>query len=405
MRERSMRRVQHTDRKGSAITLVLLAVVILLIAGTGLLSLGFQSQILSIRATSDIAARLAADAGLTEAIYKMNEHLKIKPWDDYDLPYAINSALPNSEAVYSYKVIPESTSLYRIESAGEYGVSSRTVRCSLGLRTPFEYAIFMEDSIDLRPGTTIDWYNFDGDDELQIGTNSTEDGAIDAHVGVTINGDVVVGFEGDIDTVINSRHEAIITGDIYALNEEYELPSITVPSYLEVLGSGGVITNTIVLSGMGKYDGIDLSAGEVITVAGPTILYVTGDVVLDNASVLEVVDAATNPDAFLILYLGGDFLCRNDGIINNLSKDATKIKIYGLESCESIDFFSTSTFYGAIYAPNADVRLHNAVEFFGAVVAESFVQYVSADFHYDASLNEGTVNDEGVSFVVRQWSE
>ena len=120
---------------------------------------------------------------------------------------------------------------------------------------------------------------------------------------------------------------------------------------------------------------------------------------------LKVVDAATNPDAFLILYLGGDFLCRNDGVINNLAKDATKIKIYGLESCKNVDFYTTSTFYGAIYVPNADVRLHNAVEFFGAVVAKSFVQYVSADFHYDASLNEGTVNDECVSFVIKHWSE
>ncbi|MCJ7691992.1 MAG: hypothetical protein MUO22_01070 [Sedimentisphaerales bacterium] len=400
-----MHKVQHIGRKGSAITLVLLAVVILFVAGTGLLSIGFQSQILSIRMTSDIAARLAADAGLTEAVYKMNEHLKIKPWDDLSLPYAINSALPNSEALYSYTVYPESTSLYRIESMGDYGVSSRTVRCSLGLQTPFEYAIFMQDSIDLRNGTTIDWYNFDGDDELQIGTNSVEEGAIDAHLGVTINGDVVVGFEGDIDTVINSRHEAVITGDTYALSEEYELPPITVPAYLEVLVSGGTITNSVTLWGMRKYDSICLSPSEVITIAGPTILYVTGDVVLDNASVLEVVDANTNPDAFLILYLGGNLICRNEGVINNQAKDATKIKIYGLESCENIDFYTTSTFYGAIYAPNADVRLHNAVEFFGAVVAESFVQFVSADFHYDATLNEGTVNDECVSFVIKRWSE
>ena len=124
-----MHKVQHIGRKGSAITLVLLAVVILFVAGTGLLSIGFQSQILSIRMTSDIAARLAADAGLTEAVYEMNEHLKIKPWDDSSLPYAINSALPNSEAVYSYKVAPESTSLYRIESMGDYGGRTRTVRC------------------------------------------------------------------------------------------------------------------------------------------------------------------------------------------------------------------------------------------------------------------------------------
>jgi hypothetical protein len=405
MPERSMHKVQHTGQRGSAITLVLLTVVILLVTGIGLLSIGLRSQILAVRTTSDIAARLAADAGLTEAVYEMKEHLKVKPWDDSSLPYAINSALPNSEAVFSYKVYPESTSLYKIESAGEYGVSSKTVRCSLGLQTPFEYAIFMQDTIELRTGTTIDWYNFDGDDELQIGTNSVAEGAIDAHYGVTINGDVVVGVGGDPDVVIDSKLEVDITGDTYALSEENELASIKVPTYLQVLPSSGSITNSMTLSGIGKYDDISLDGGETITIDGPTIVYVIGDVVLDNSSVLKVVDAATNPDAFLILYLGGDLLCRNGGVINNQAKDAQKIKIYGLESCENIDFYTTSTFYGAIYAPNADVRLHNAVEFFGAVIAQSFIQYVFADFHYDASLNEGTVNDECVSFVIKHWSE
>jgi len=394
-----------SNGKGSAITLVLLSVVILLVTGMGLLSIGLRSQILAVRTTSDIAARLAADAGLTEAVYQMKEKLKIKPWDDNTLPAATEASLPNFEGVFSYTVLPESTSLYKIESAGEYGVSSRTVRCSLGLRTPFEYAIFMQDTIELRTGTTIDWYNFDGDDELQIGTNSVDDGAIDAHVGITINGDVVVGVDGDPDTVIDSRNEVAITGDTYALSEDYELPPITVPAYLESLGSDGTITNSINLWGARKYDGIGLSPGEVITIAGPTIVYVIGDVVLDNSSVLKVVDEATNPAAFLILYLGRDLICRNEGVINNQAKDAQKIKIYGLESCESIDFYTTSTFYGAIYAPNADVRLHNAVEFFGAVIAQSFIQYVSADFHYDATLNEGTVNDECVSFVIKHWSE
>ena len=400
-----MRRVQQRGQRGSSITLVLLAVVILLVVGTGLLSIGFQSQMLSLRTTSDIAARLAADAGLTEAVYEMNEHLKIKPWDDSNLPYAIKSSLPNSEAVYSYKIDSESTSLYQIESVGEYGGRSKAVQCDLGLQTPFEYAIFMEENIVLRMGTVIDWYNFDDADELQIGTSSVDEGAIYAHMGVTINGDVVVGVGGDPDVVIDSKMEAVITGETYALNEENELPAITVPAYLAALASSGSITDSTSLSGIGKYDDISLDGGKVITIAGPTLLYVVGDVVLDNSSVLAVVDANTNPDAFLILYLGGDLICRNDGVINNEAKDAQKIKIYGLESCENIDFFTTSTFYGAIYAPNADVRLHNAVEFFGAVVAESFIQYVSADFHYDASLNEGTVNDEGVSFVVKQWSE
>jgi len=66
-------------RKGSAIILVLIAIVILLAAGTGLLSLGLQNRIFVIRNASDIAARCAVDAGLTKALFEMNEMLKVKP--------------------------------------------------------------------------------------------------------------------------------------------------------------------------------------------------------------------------------------------------------------------------------------------------------------------------------------
>ncbi len=62
-------------------------------------------------------------------------------------------------------------------------------------------------------------------------------------------------------------------------------------------------------------------------------------------------------------------------------------------------------FYGAIYAPNADVRSHNSVEMYGEIVANSFIQDVSANLHYDASLRDVNINDEGVRFVVKHWCE
>jgi len=56
------RPLQSTKKRGSAIPLAVVAVLILLAMGTGLLSLGMHSRIYSIRTTSDIAARSAADA-------------------------------------------------------------------------------------------------------------------------------------------------------------------------------------------------------------------------------------------------------------------------------------------------------------------------------------------------------
>jgi hypothetical protein len=66
---------------------------------------------------------------------------------------------------------------------------------------------------------------------------------------------------------------------------------------------------------------------------------------------------------------------------------------------------TASIFYGAIYAPSADIQLNNSVEYHGSVVANSFIQNVGAGFHYDAALRNVAVNDEAVRFVVKHWSE
>ncbi len=67
----------QSKTKGSVMALVLIAIVILLVTGAGLLSLGLHSQILALRTASDIAARCAADAGLTKALYQMNQKFPI----------------------------------------------------------------------------------------------------------------------------------------------------------------------------------------------------------------------------------------------------------------------------------------------------------------------------------------
>jgi len=107
----------------------------------------------------------------------------------------------------------------------------------------------------------------------------------------------------------------------------------------------------------------------------------------------------------LILYLGGNLEGRNSSTINNLTQDAKKLQIYGLDSCESMQFKNSSDFYGVIYAPNADVLMNNSADLNGSVVAKSFEQMNSATLNYDATLRDVSMNDEAVRFVVARWHE
>ena len=132
-------------------------------------------------------------------------------------------------------------------------------------------------------------------------------------------------------------------------------------------------------------------------------LYVTGDITLKNLAEIVIVD--TNPDASLTLYLGGDFEGKNGSALNNLTADASKLEIYGLDSCQSMIFKNSTNLYGAIYAPEADVTFDNSADAYGAVVAETFEQKNSATFYYDVSLRETGINDDLVRFAIGHWSE
>jgi hypothetical protein len=392
-----------SKRKGSA-PLVMLVIAVLLVTGVGLLGLGLESRILAIRDTAGITARCAADSGLTKAVHEMNQKLQLKPWNDGDLPQAINETLPGCDATFSYTITGDSVNGYTVEATGKSLEAEKTVNCNLGLKGRFDYAILTQTDIALKSGGTVDWYNYDANDRIfSIGTNSTEEGAINLKHGATVNGNVIVGPGADPDTVIDDLG-ATITGETYAATETYSFPPATVPAALYGEPSQGALDDSAVITASGKYDSINLGNSEILTIDGDVSLYITGDVTLGNSAELQIVDAGTNPNASLTLYVEGDVEVKTGGALNNLAQDPKKLKIFGLDSCQNIILKNSSDFYGTIYAPNAYVEMKNSASAYGAVVADSFEQKNSAAFYYDASLRDVDI-EEAERFIVMHWSE
>ena len=390
----------HSKRRGSAITLALIATVLLLLTGSGLLSLGLSARILSIRSTSDITARCAADAGLTQALFEMNEKLKISPWDGGSLPEAFNESLINCDATYSYTVTGNLISGYSIESTGTSGQNTRKITCNLRLQGPFEAAIFAQESIELKNSATVSWYNYSSNDKpLEIGTNSILPDSVILKNSAYVNGDIVIGLDGDPDDVIKDLG-ATITGETRASTEEFPLPAVTVPDILLSIPSNGTIKNDTLISSDAKYDSIDLKNNKTITIEGDVVLYVTGDVTLNNSAELLIEDGAS-----LILYLGGNLESKNSSSFNNETQDPKNFQIYSLDSSESIRFKNSSDFYGVIYAPETEVIIDNSADIYGSVVAKKFEQNNSSDFNYDASLRDADWDDAFVRFAITNWCE
>ena len=403
----------RTKRGGFAIAIVLCAVILILIVGVSVLSVGTYSRMMGVRTSSEIAARSAADAGLTKALLEMNQQLDTKTWNDTSLPQTTDELLPNCDSSFSYNVTKTTTAdgndLYTIQCTGNNSRFQKTVKATLELKGIFDYAIYVAESLTLKSGTTIQAYNQQpGDPPLQIGTNSTDSGAITAKTGVTIDGDVVVGVGGDPEVVINNTTEATISGQTYPSLIRNKTPNIHVPQALVDMVSSGTIGTSATLSAPAKYDSINLGGAtgydpnktDKVTIDSNIKIYITGDLKLGNGDEVVIL-----PDASLTVYLGGNLYVDNAGAINNLTKDPKKLKIYGLDTCVNIDFKNSGTFWGAVYAPYADIHLYNSFNLYGAVVGKSFTQDMNANFYYDTSLRVADPLEIGVHMVIKRWSE
>jgi len=405
-----MKKLLQSKKRGSAIPLAVVVVLVLLAMGAGLLRMGLNSRVFSTRSASDIAARCAADAGLTKALFEMNEKLQVTIWDGSTLPQAIDANLPNCDAVFSYSVTGDPASGYTISSVGTAGQAQRTVYATLELKGLFEHAILTKEYLTLKAGTTLDGYNsldpLDTDIDVDIGTQSTLADSIILNSGVIVEGDIIVGLGGDPNTVIKDL--GATTGYQYPAIEEEPLALITPPALtdwgIDITATGETVTLDPTKNG--QYGNLILESSVtsgILEISGDVVLYLTGNIDLGNSCEIVVKENSS-----LTLYIDGDIHCRLGSAINNENppEDPMNFQLYGTsETTQYFDIKAKTTWSAVIYAPNADIDLYANADFYGSIVADNFELKSGGNYHYDEALREVEVDDEGVHFVVKRWHE
>ncbi len=378
---RAINKLLKSKRIGFAMALALLVVVILVVMGTGLLSLGLHGRMLASRTAAEIVARCAADAGLTKAVFEMNEKLKVRPWDDYTLPQATDATLENSDATFTYTITSSPDYIYDVDVTGRAGREIKKVSCTLTLVGLFRNAVYAQDSLVLENAFLIDAYSseqgpYGGVNALQPTTVATSDPNAVAMGSGTVYGEFLVDYGR-------------------------ELPAISPPEGEEFAVSKGTLTDTVVISENGKYDYIELKSDAKITISGDVTLYVTGIFETKTYSELEIL-----PDSSLTLYLGGNLNLRNISTVNALTQIPRDCQIYGVGGeGQSFLFEQSSVFYGTIYAPDATVSLENGAKLYGAIIANNADIRNSVELHFDATLLKASIDELGAEFIVQHWRE
>jgi len=402
-----MRRLQRKkQRKGAILALMVMVVLLLSMTSLALIRLGTKARLRTVKSDSQTAARFAADAGVERALHVMNEELQAGTWTLDAVPTYTSESLAGGNADYTVTFTGDLTNGYQVTSVGHSHNQTKTVLATIALTSPIakDFAIFAKDSIDFKNGSLVDGFNSDNPGETdipaKIGTLSTNDGAISIDNNVTINGDIYIVPNGDPDTVVNAHSDADINGDIFFLPSYYSMPPISPPNYTASQGSISGKNITLHSSDSGKYSDISISNNGTLSINGDLTLYVTGDIELKNNAEIEVKNNSS-----LILYFDGDIEAKNSSGFNNKTEIPANLLIYGTGTGQKIDLKNSSDLYAVIYAPDADMTVHNSVDTYGSFIVNDMELKNSGNVYYDKALKQVSVDDELVRFSITHWEE
>jgi len=98
-------------------------------------------------------------------------------------------------------------------------------------------------------------------------------------------------------------------------------------------------------------------------------------------------------------------LAGNEAGINNKNVPS-KFKLYGTGGPgQQLNLKAKGDFFGAVYAPNADVVINAGGDIYGSFVSSNFELKSGGNFYYDEALKNVGVDDAAVRFVLKNWHE
>ena len=359
--------------------LVCTIVIVLSITGLSMLKIIRAVRIRSSKLIAEMSAQNAADTGIDLGIEYVYDLWTASAPDlidiDYTSPLKTLMGTRNVSKYYYTVDLCDDYPGYEITSYATSGSVTKVVHFRMLIQHPW-VGIAAKDSININVGTGIELQPADYPD-FNLVTNQIYPSAIVLRNGVYIPGDVIVGPGGDPDSVIDTKHDAYITGETWSMLEDVVYPDVSLPSLgYATLGTDPNDPGAMIMDTSGIYGSITIDTGETLKVVGDIVAVLEGPFIAKNSGSFLVTAGST-----LRMYLldnlemkyGSVFYNENFGASPTYEdiRDATKsVKIYGASTCTSIIFKNSSVMAAAVYAPYADVSMYNDADFYGAIMGE-----------------------------------
>jgi len=267
----------------------------------------------------------------------------------------------------------------------------------------FQAAVFSNDALVLDAQAFID--SFDS----SLGSYADQLAASDwngvSRIGhVASNGDITIKSAGEVwgnatpGPTGGLYGAGIVSGWTQPMADSITLEPVAVPA-IPSTGSLVVSASTSLPAGDYNFTGLVVSTGGELTVHGPSRILVDDMALLSNSG---IVFDTTN--GMIELYVSGALgMASNSTLLTTTNAPDVRVFLTGGPTQTAI-FNSNSTFYGTIYAPQAEVQIDSNFELFGAVSAQSVVVSANTKIHFDEALLEEFTDDGGPP-ILESWRQ
>lgn len=283
--------------------------------------------------------------------------------------------------------------LYEIHVAGVTPNVTRRIAAVLEVdpQSIFRFGMFGDTGVIVGGSTYIDSYDSrlgaydvvnNANDEGNIGTNNTVNGAIDLNGDdLYVAGQLSVGPSvEDPQSIVTGFDDDLIGGDPPVVSSpEFPLPEVTIPDGLTCTAFQlqGNVTWTLD-PGTYCFNQLNVQGGATLTASGPVTIYLTESLTFAGNSTIGVTN---NPSQFMFLMASG-----------------TNVDI------ES-DITGNSTMYAAMYGPDAAITIRGDAVIYGSVVGDTVDMSGDAQLHFDEALADSDIlSNEGV-VTMHSWQE
>jgi hypothetical protein len=371
----------HSDRRGGALVLSVAAVVVVSILAAGFLQLALSVTRRMNASADTIQALNLAEAGLAEAYTGLGV-ARTGVIGSAAEPAAFGDGLlwVESTELADGRVELRATALHGSGRAtlGLVAEPTGLSVAALGFFTSEDLRLNPDvrlDSYDSAQGSYADQIDTPLNNKGLVGSNGT----VSVASGNFIYGKIISGVQGTVDIASGS----VVTGGVTQRPEDEVLPPVEMPP-IALTGtlkhSGGI--PKIVPAGEAGYATLTVGKGAKVVLQGPLTIAVNDlDLALDAELVFDTTDGPIE------MYVGSSLDMATGSLVSTTTQITSDTIIYvAAPEAKTVSFGAKSTFYGFVYAPEAEVHVSAQYELFGGLVCKELQLAAQGKMHYDLAL-------------------